>query len=405
MKPRELRELAVLTACQALYYVVASLLTTVGGLAGEALAHHRSLSTGAIAASAAVATVFAIPSTVVVKRLGRRRGLAVGNLLGVAAGVVSVVGAWTGQFAVVVAGGAMFGVLAAFAANYRFAAAEAVSEGFRSRAISINVASGIVAALIGPTLVRLARGGGGVPPFVLPYAVIAVLCGVSALLLFALRQPPAPAPAPASAPGTRPSGSFGRALAVPRYAMALVSSTCGWAIMNLVMVAAPLAMKHGGLELGAIGFGLQCHYVAMYAPSLFTGTLIARLGADRVAAAGALAMGAAGAVALGRDAAWAYPLVLGLVGLGWNLAYVASTAMAASSIATHEQAQVQGIYNLTVLVAVSVSAFSAGAVVDRFGWHAIALIALTLVGLWLLAMAVLAAAHRSLGPASAAARP
>ena len=45
------------------------------------------------------------------------------------------------------------------------------------------------------------------------------------------------------------------------------------------------------------------HVLAMFAPSFFTGTLIARFGAERVIAAGLVILAAAGAVALaGRDA-------------------------------------------------------------------------------------------------------
>ncbi len=50
-------------------------------------------------------------------------------------------------------------------------------------------------------------------------------------------------------------------------------------MMNLVMTSAPLAMKICGLSVSDSNFGIQWHIVAMYGPSFFTGSLIARFGA------------------------------------------------------------------------------------------------------------------------------
>ena len=50
-------------------------------------------------------------------------------------------------------------------------------------------------------------------------------------------------------------------------------------MMNLVMTSAPLAMKMCGLTVSDSNFGIQWHIVAMYGPSFFTGSLIARFGA------------------------------------------------------------------------------------------------------------------------------
>ena len=59
-------------------------------------------------------------------------------------------------------------------------------------------------------------------------------------------------------------------------------------MMNLVMTSALLAMKMCGLTVSDFNFGIEWHIVAMYGPSFFTGSLIARFGAPRIVALGLL---------------------------------------------------------------------------------------------------------------------
>ena len=52
------------------------------------------------------------------------------------------------------------------------------------------------------------------------------------------------------------------------------------------MTAAPLAMVMHHHHRDAAVLGIQWHVLAMFGPSFFTGSLIARFGAERVIAAG-----------------------------------------------------------------------------------------------------------------------
>ena len=109
----------------------------------------------------------------------------------------------------------------------------------------------------------------------------AVLAGVD------LPRPPA-----AERAGGRPLRVIVRQ---PRFVTAAVCGVVSYSLMNLVMTTAPLAMRMCGLPLSASNFAIQWHIVAMYGPSFFTGSLIARFGAVRIAMVGMLLLaGAAG---------------------------------------------------------------------------------------------------------------
>ena len=82
----------------------------------------------------------------------------------------------------------------------------------------------------------------------------------------------------------------------PKFIAAAICGVVSYALMNLVMTSAPLAMRLCGLSLSDSNLGIQWHVIAMYGPSFFTGHLIARFGAGRVVLAGLVLTAAAALV-------------------------------------------------------------------------------------------------------------
>src|SRR5699024_4262608 len=121
--------------------------------------------------------------------------------------------------------------------------------------------------------------------FAATFFMQAVVAALSALLLLGVTLP---------RPGAAEKAG-GRRLAViarqPRFIAAVICGAVSYLLMNFLMTAAPLAMHLCGHSQASANLGLQWHVIAMYAPSFFTGGLIARLGAGRVAAAGLLLTG------------------------------------------------------------------------------------------------------------------
>lgn len=90
-------------------------------------------------------------------RVGRRPGFVVGALLGVAGGILAAAGMWMGALLVLSLGTLLVGAYQSFAQFYRFAASEVATPDLRPRAISLLLAGGIVAAILGPMLGRVGR--------------------------------------------------------------------------------------------------------------------------------------------------------------------------------------------------------------------------------------------------------
>ena len=86
----------------------------------------------------------------------------------------------------------------------------------------------------------------------------------------------------------------------PKFIVAVVCGVASYALMNLMMTSAPLAMFDCGHSVADAALGIQWHVLAMYAPSFFTGSLILRFGVARVTAAGLVILALSAVVGLCR---------------------------------------------------------------------------------------------------------
>ncbi len=73
-----------------------------------------------------------------------------------------------------------------------------------------------------------------------------------------------------------------------------------YALMNLVMTSTPLAVVGCGFAEGNAADIVTGHVLAMFAPSFFTGHLIARFGVEKIMGLGLVILACAGVVALER---------------------------------------------------------------------------------------------------------
>jgi MFS family permease len=117
----------------------------------------------------------------------------------------------------------------------------------------------------------------------------------------------------------------------------------------------------------------------MYAPSFFTGTLIARIGSGRVVAMG-LVMIALGAVIgmLGTGIAHFW-IDLILLGVGWNFTYVGATATVTDCHRPYERNKVQSVNDFLVFGSMAVSSYSSGQLLAYSGWNAVNILVLVVI--------------------------
>jgi predicted MFS family arabinose efflux permease len=385
------RNVLLLALCQAAFISTASLMATIGTLAGHALAGDKAFATLPATALTVGTALGTIPASLLMRRLGRRLGFIGGSGFAMAGGLV---GAWAvvvGSFGLLVLGGFLIGVSSAFAQLYRLAAAEAVTPERRGRAISLVLAGGLVAGFVGPQLARSTADLGGTR-FAASFLCIPLLALLSMGLVLGLRL--------SEAAGSRVTGAARRVGAIirqPLFLVAVVSQMVGYGVMNLLMTGTPLAMvMHHGHGLGDAAFVIQWHLFGMFLPSFFTGALIQRVGERATIAAGILVNVASLAVGFSGVTVWHFWLGLLLVGVGWNLMFVGGSTLVTTTYAPGERTRAQAANDFAIWTTVAITSLSSGQLLHRLGWAAVLVTAGPLLGL--AAAALLAASGRPAAP-------
>lgn len=364
---RARRNTAVLAAAQSVGGIAGPLNLSISALAGAfLLGPDKSLATLTITGFVLGTAAGSVPAALLMRRFGRRPGFIGGMLVGAAGALTEAAAMLMSLFWLLCLGCFMMGFAAAFVQQFRFAAADTASPGFRPKAIAWVLAGGIIAAVLGPQTVIFTKDMLAPVPFAGAYLAGAGLMLVAALILMALEIPRPPRPAP---------GQGGRPLAViarqPRFLIAVTCAISAYALMNLVMTAAPLAMVGHGHSQDEAVLGIQWHVIAMFGPSFITGSLIARFGAERVVAAGlALLIGCAIVALAGLSVAHFWGALI-LLGVGWNFGFIGGTAMVTETYEPVEKERVQALNDLLVFGWVAFASFSSGKLLTAGGWDAV----------------------------------
>jgi MFS family permease len=367
------RNVAVLAACQALLFTNNSTLIAINGLAGLALAPYAGLATLPVTCWVLGGAIGTMPASLHMKRVGRQRGLSTGTLWGIVGALICAGAIWAQSFWLLCFGTLVFGVYNAYGQYYRFAAADVASIDFRSTAISLVLAGGLVGGVLGPTSSRwtvdlLA------PKFMGAYLVLIAFAILTMILLRFIRIP-TPSAAERSATG-RPLAQIA---AQPKFIVAVLAGAIGYGVMNFLMTSTPIAMLACGHLYGDAAFVISSHIIGMFAPSFVTGPLIRRVGVLPVMFAGALLNFAAIGIALSGLAVAQFWLSLVVLGVGWNFLYIGGTTLLTETYRPEERARAQGTNEQAIFIMMAISSLTSGLTVTSAGWERVNLFALPLV--------------------------
>ncbi|MGO1117262.1 MFS transporter [Rhodovibrionaceae bacterium A322] len=360
------KNVLVLALCQALAMSSTSLLMTMAALVGNMVAGDPSLATLPLALQFGAMMVATVPASLLMQRIGRRMGFTVGTILGVAGGLLGMLSIFEANFLLLCFASTLTGAAAAFAMYYRFAAADTASDAFKSKAISLVLAGGVLAAVVGPQLAKETRDLFEPVQFAGGYLAIALL-QLAAMGLIQMVAIPHQKPDKASK-GGRPMGEI---MAQPKFIVAVLSGMVGYGAMNLVMVATPLAMIACNHSFNDAASVIQFHVLGMYAPSFFTGSLIQRFGLKPILATGALLIVATILINISGVEFIHFAVSLVLLGLGWNFLFVGGSTLLTETYREEERARVQAANDLLVFGTVTVTAFSSGALYNAMGWQVV----------------------------------
>jgi predicted MFS family arabinose efflux permease len=376
------RNVAILSAAQALAASAGPFVTLAGGIIGQSLAPSRLLATLPITALIMGLACAAVPAALLIRRVGRRNGFVIGAAVSATGALLAARATAAGSFAAFCAATLVMGAAGAFVQQYRFAAAESVDRQHTGRAVSLVLVGGIIAGVLGPEIGRRGRFWFG-DEFSGAFVIVAIVQIAAMALLMNFQDPAAVVTA-----GPRERVPLRAFFARKTFALAVIAAGTASAIMSFLMTATPISMHvHDAHSIDDAAFVIQSHVIAMFAPSLVTGWLVDRLGVTRMMAAGALLLGAAIAAGASSQSVSAYWTGLVLLGLGWNLLFIGATVLLAQSLEPAERFRGQGLNDFTVFTSSALASLAAGAVLHRFGWTAMNLAAAPVLALVLLLVA------------------
>lgn len=390
---RAWRNVLVLALSQALALSCAVLAVTVGPLVGATLASNPAYATLPVALTVIGALLATVPASLLMGRLGRPAGFAVGAFIGALGGLVCAAGIDAGSFALFALGYLLIGVFQGFTGYFRFAAAESVSEERKSRAIAWVLAGGVVAALLGPQLAIWGNAFFVERAFLGAFLLLSAFCVALALLMIGLDLP---------RPSSRRTTGTGRPLRLvarqPAFRVAVIGATVGYAVMLLVMTATPLAMVGHHHAVGDAVHVIQAHVLAMFAPSFFSGALVRRFGSIPMLLAGLALLAVQAAIAASGTDLTHFFGALVLLGIGWNFTYVAGTALLTEAYTEEERAKTQAANELILQGCVAIASLASGWVLAEYGWRVLALTALPPLAIAAASAGLLIAQRRKLQP-------
>ena len=383
------KNVALLSACQGLLLTNNSILIATNGLAGYALASDKAFATLPVTAYIVGAALTTMPASLLMRRLGRRAGFALGAVFGIVGALICAYAAFAHDFWLLCAGALVLGIYNATGQYYRFAAADSASIDFKSKAISLVLAGGIAGGILGPETSKISKDLFAQAVFAGSYLSLGVFCLLAIGLVSLIDIPPLT---------VAERKESGRPLTViarqPAFIVAVLSAIIGYGVMNLLMVATPLAMMACQHPFSDAAFVIQWHVIAMFAPSFFTGTLIKRYGVINVMLAGVvLNLGCIGVALAGLEVAHFW-MAMVLLGVGWNFMFIGGTTLLTESHTPSERGKAQGANDLAIFITMAVTSLSSGLLFTLQGWKLMNQLAVPFLLLTSAAMLWLAALRR-----------
>ena len=334
------------------------------------------------------AAIGAIVLAWVMVRAGRRAGLALGYGIGVLGALVATVGVIAVSLPILLVGTVLIGFGNASNQLSRYVAADLYPANRRASALGTVVWGATVGAVIGPNLVAPATAFAdtiGLPPLTGPYLVPILFVGIAAILTFVALRPDPYALADHSA---TPSGaerttaaSLRSVMRRPNVPVAIIALVTVQVVMVLIMTMTPLHMTAHDHDLAAVGLVISGHTFGMFGLSPISGRLTDRYGSVPVILAG-LALTAFSSVLAAvapPDGGVVLFIALFLLGYGWNLGYVAGSALLTRDLSLAERTRLQGLTDSLIWSSAAVASLGSGIVVAASSYATLGLLGAALV--------------------------
>ncbi len=370
------RNILILLVCQLISATGAIILVTLGGIIGAKLTKNPAFATLPVSVMVVCIAATTIPATVLMRRVGRKRGFALSSCCSVLSLLLAVYALNVSSFPILVVAAGLFGINMAFTQQYRYAAVESVDAPYAPRAISFVLLGAIGGALVGPELVRYGQYFFPSVQYAGTLAALSVLYLIQVALILSL-GPMHGEDAEHHLNTQRPIGEIVRQ---PVYLVAVLGGVTAYGVMTLIMTATPLSMHiNDGFSIEDTARIIRSHVLGMYVPSLFSGFLIEKLGTVRMMSFGAFALLIASLIGMQGHTYLHYWYSLILLGIGWNFLYVGGTTMLTLTYSMNERFKAQAVNEFTVFGTSATASLLAGTVIHLYGWYTLVAVPLPLL--------------------------
>lgn len=364
------RNVPILSISQMLAMCGPPMVVLLGGLLGAELAPNPALATLPVSMLVIGLAVATLPAALMVQRTGRKRGFQLGAALSIGAAWLAAIAILQASFWLLCFAIFLIGGMGAFVLQYRFAATESVPPARAGRAVSYVLIGGIFAGFLGPEIAQWTANWLPSAVYSGSFLTLSGIYLVALLVISFYRDNVVPHDEISG-----PSRSIRTIIRQPLFLTAVLSGTVAYGVMSIIMTATPLHMHtHSGFSLDATAFVLQSHIVAMYLPSLFTGSLIEKFGVLRIMLLGlALLLACVGIGIISREL-MQYWLALILLGLGWNFMFVSGTVLLTRTYLPADRFKSQAINDFTIFGTQAMTSLFAGTLLFVSSWDALLLI-------------------------------
>jgi predicted MFS family arabinose efflux permease len=359
------RNAVVLAIAQALAGGNNTVIAATAGIVGTMMASDPGLATLPVSVMVCGIWFGTLPQGYLARNFGRRFALQTGSVVGALAGLVSCVAVIQGSFLLFLIGTFGCGFYAAAHNSYRFAVCDTASDNYKPKAISFVLAGGVMAAIIGSSVVIVTKD------WWVPYLFAATFIAQSALAVLAglvLTQLKSPPPMPRKERQLNPGRPLSEIARDPLFVVAVACGVASYVIMNLVMTSAPIAMVGCGHSVTDSTLGIQWHVLGMYAPSFITGFLILRFGLFPIIALGLSLLLASAAISLAGESIAHFWIGLALLGVGWNFAFIGATTLVTRCHRPEERTKVQSLNDFLIFGTMALGSFASGKLLATLGW-------------------------------------
>src|SRR5262245_58034443 len=322
----------------------------------------------------------ALPAGRLMDRLGRVPVIAGGFATGAVGCVLTALGCLVDSAPLVVLGFVGVGAMNGGVLLARTAAADMYPPDRKARAISYVLFGALFGAALGPLVFRPLFAGKDfeLETLVIPWFVASAIALIGVILALNIRPDPRTIALELQSSGaaaegsTAPAEPLSQILRRPGVPSAVIAAVASFAVMASVMNLTGYIVVGHHHEQADVFTVISLHIVGMYALVLVIGALVDRVG-RRPTLLWGLAIMAVSTVMLGfvQSIAWT-SLALFLLGLGWNLSYIAATAELVTHATPVERGKLVGFTDLSAGLLAAALALLGGAAYTEWGVVAVA---------------------------------